>query len=164
MLEALSYDTSLWHAISFAFFVLILIKGGKIALSSVVDAKIEHIKNSLIEAEALHVEAQELLAQYQRKHTNAVKEANEIIANAEMYVAKIRKLAKKELRENLDRREAQLTERLERMKDSAIVEIQRYAADISIEATRTIVIQEFDTKADKALTDGEIKSLGSQLH
>ena len=133
-------------------------------MSSVVDAKIGSIKADLASAENLHVEAQELLAQYQRKHTNAVKEADEIIANAEVYAAKIRKQAKKELRENLDRREAQLSDRLDRMKDAAIVEIQRYAADISIEATREIIVKEFDKKADKALTDGSIKSISDQVH
>jgi len=164
MIELLSHDTNIWMVFSFIIFFLILVKAGKSAMVNVVDKRIETIKNDLQSAENLHVEAQELLAQYQRKHTNAVKEADEIIANAETYAAKIRKQAKKELRENLDRREAQLADRVERMKMAAISDIQKYAADIAIEATREIIIKEFDKKADKALTDDAIKSVSGQVH
>lgn len=159
MIDILSHDTNVWMVFSFAIFFLILVKAGKAAMINVVDKRIEDIKSELQSAENLHVEAQELLAQYQRKHTNAVKEADEIIANAETYAAKIRKQAKKELRENLDRREITLANRLERMKSAAINDIQRYAADLSIEATREIIIREFDQKADKALVDTSIKAV-----
>jgi len=64
----------------------------------------------------------------------------------------------------LDRREAQLADRVERMKMAAISDIQKYAADIAIEATREIIIKEFDKKADKALTDDAIKSVSGQVH
>ncbi len=126
MIELLSYDTDVWMIFSFAIFLFILIKAGRSAMVNVVDKRINDIKSELQSAENLHVEAQELLAQYQRKHTNAVKEADEIIANAEVYAAKIRKQAKKELRENLDRRESHLADRLERMKMAAIADIQKY--------------------------------------
>ena len=47
---------------------------------------------------------------------------------------------------------------------AAISDIQKYAADIAIEATREIIIKEFDKKADKALTDDAIKSVSGQVH
>ena len=76
MIELLSHDTNIWMVFSFIIFFLILVKAGKSAMVNVVDKRIETIKNDLQSAENLHVEAQELLAQYQRKHTNAVKEAD----------------------------------------------------------------------------------------
>lgn len=164
IIAILAYDTNVWVLFSFIIFAYIVVKAARSYFSNVLDARIEQIRNELQTAENLHVEAQELLAQYQRKHTNAVKEAEEIIANAELYAAKIRKQAKEEQREAMDRREAQLAERLERMKENAIVEIQRYAAEIAVEATREIIVREFDKKADKAFTDQALKEIKSQVH
>jgi F-type H+-transporting ATPase subunit b len=164
ILNILSHDTNVWVLFSFVIFAYILFKGLKGFFADVLDVRIEQIKNELKTAENLHVEAQELLAQYQRKHTNAVKEAEEIIANAELYAAKIRKQAKEEQREAMDRREAQLADRLERMKENAIVEIQRHAAEIAVEATREIISREFDKKADKNFTDQALKEIKSQVH
>jgi len=162
MIETLAHDTNLWVVFSFVIFMFILLKAGKAALVQAIDAKIEKIKRDLEEAENLHTEAQELLAQYQRKHANAVKESEEIIANAETYATKIRKQAKKELKENITRREDQLAERIERMKQNAIADVQRHAAEIAIEATREIIIKEFDKKLDKALIDETIKNVSAK--
>ncbi len=102
MLEALSHDTNLWLVFSFAIFLFILVKAGKGALVTAVDGRIDKIKRELEEAENLHTEAQELLAQYQRKHANAVAEADEILKNAEVYATKIRKQAKKKSKKQLN--------------------------------------------------------------
>ncbi len=164
MLEALANDANLWMLFSFVIFLFILVQAGKAAMGSVVDERIAAIKKELENAENLHTESQELLAQYQRKHANAVKEAEEIIENVGQYANKIRKQAKEELKNNLQRREEQLQERIERMKENAIVEIQRYAADIAIDATRDIILKEFDKKADKALIDESVKVVSTKIH
>jgi F-type H+-transporting ATPase subunit b len=164
MLDVLAHDTNVWVLISFVIFLFIVMKAGKGAVAGMLDARIEKIKADLENAENLHVEAQELLAQYQRKHKNAVKEAEKIIANAEEYAAQIRKQANAELKETMGRKEKQLAERLERMKDAAIADIQSYAAEISIDATREIILKEFSKKDDQALLDEEIKKVSSSLH
>lgn len=164
MLDYLAHSTDAWVAISFLIFLGILIKAGNGALKSVVDVKIAKIREELETADRLHTEAQELLAQYQRKHANAVQEADEIVSNAEQYANKIRKEAKKHLKESYERREKQLAERLDRMKENAIVEIQRYAAEVAVDATREIIVNKFDKKADKALVDDSVQSVSKLIH
>ena len=159
MIETLAHDTNVWVLFSFIIFAIILIKAANGAISNIVDSRILKIKKELEEAENLHTEAQELLAQYQRKHANAVKEAEEILANAEVYATKIRKQAKKEIKENLERREDQLIDRIDRMKQNAITEVQEHAAHIAIEATREIIVNDFDKKLDKAIVDETIKTI-----
>lgn len=159
MIDALAHDTNIWMIFSFIIFAFILLKAGKSAVLSMVDERIAKIKAELEEAENLHTEAQELLAQYQRKHANAVKESEEIIENAEIYATKIRKQAKKELKENITRREEQLTDRIERMKENAILEIQQHAANIAIDAAREVIIANFDKKVDKLLIDETIQDV-----
>lgn len=162
MLDALAHDTNLWMVASFVIFLYILVKAAKSALSSVVDTRIEKIKRELQESENLHTEAQELLAQYKRKHANALKEAKEIINNAELYATKIRKQAKKDLKENMTRREEQLQERIDLLKDNALLDIQRHAADIAIDVTREILLKNLDKKTDKTLIEETLVDIKKQ--
>lgn len=157
-------DTSFWLLISFSIFVFILWKKGKDAFVGLLDKRIEGIKDEIQTAENLHIEAQELLAQYQRKHRDAVKEADEIIKNAEKHAKQIQKQAEKDLAETMARREKQLADRLDRMKQNAIDEIQSYAANLAIDATREIIVEKLDKKVSDKLVDSAIKDLGKNLH
>ena len=162
MMDMLAHNTDIWVFVSFVIFLTIAVKAGKGAITEMIDARIAGIEKELIDAENLHTEAQQLLAQYQRKHKNALAESEEIIANAEKYAAEIRKAAKQELTDTTKRREAQLEDRIARMKDAAIADIQAYAAEIAIDATREIIAKEFDTKAEQAFTNDAITSIGSK--
>ncbi len=157
-------DTGFWLLISFVIFAFILWRKGKTSFTSMLDKRIEAIKNDIQTAENLHVEAQQLLAQYQRKHRDAVKEAETIIANAEKHAHQIQVTAEKELSETMARREKQLSERLERMKQSAIEDIQSYAANLAIDATRAIILEKLDQKSSDKLVNESIKDLGSNFH
>ena len=55
----------------------------------IIDAKIDSIKNEIENAESIRVEAQELLAQYERKQRDADKEAEEIVKNGHQFVQQI---------------------------------------------------------------------------
>lgn len=162
--SGLLYDSSAWLAISFLIFCYILWKFGKNAVIKMLDGRIEKIKADIVSAENLRVEAQELLAQYERKHRDAVKEAEAIVANAEKHAAQIKKDAEKDLSEAMDRREKQLKERLERMKQNAIGEIQQYAANLAIQATTEIITSQLDKKSNEKLVDQSIKDLSKNIH
>ncbi len=157
-------DTSAWLTLSFIIFAVILYKAGKDAILKALDKRIEKIRTDISSAENLRVESQELLAQYERKHRDAVKEAEDIIKNAEKHAAEIKKNADIELKETMARREKQLQERLERMKTSAIAEIQQYATDIAIKATTEIIATKLDKAANANLVDQSIKQLSKNIH
>ncbi len=164
MMEILSNDTNLWVGFSFLIFAYIVYSKGKEAFISLLDTRIDAIKQEIDTAENLHTEAQELLAQYQRKHRNAVSEAEEIVANAKKHADVIRKDAEAELKVQMKRREKQLEERLDRMKGSAIVQIQQHAANLAIEATREIIADKLDKKANENLVDQSIKKLKENIN
>ena len=82
MMEFLS-DTGSWVLISFLIFAFLAYTKGKAAFLNMLDSRIEAIKNEIETAESLRVEAQELLAQYQRKQRDAAKEAEEAAAAEE---------------------------------------------------------------------------------
>lgn len=161
---SLIQDPTAWLAVSFVLFMIVLYKKGKGALTSMLDARIEGIREEIETAENLRVEAQELLAQYQRKHRDAVKEAEQIIADAEKRAEEITKAADAELKEITKRREKQLKDRLDRLEQSAIGEIRSYAADLAIKATAEIIADNLDKKTNDKLVDEAIKELPGNIH
>ncbi|MCC6598249.1 MAG: hypothetical protein IT559_05630 [Alphaproteobacteria bacterium] len=160
----LLHDPSIWLVMSFLLFVGILWKFGRSALISMLDSRIRTIQENLSTAENLRVEAQEMLAQYQRKHRDAVKDAESIIATAEKQAEDIRKKAEADLDEAIARKEKQLKERLERLEQNAKEEIRRYAANLAIEATTQIILENIDKDSDKRLVDQSLKDLSANLH
>lgn len=157
-------STHVWYAISFAIFAVVIYKFGKPALLGYLDAQIAKVREELKTAEMLRVEAQELLAQYQRKHRDAVEEAQGIIKNAEVHAAEIRKQAEQELDETLARREKQLKERLKRMEEAAVQEIQSYAANLAIQATAEIIAEKLDKKTNETLVEQSIQDIAAKIH
>lgn len=164
MLEHLAHDTSLWVALSFLLFAVCAYKLGGKKVTKSLDERIAEIKREIETAESLRIEAQELLAQYQRKQRDAESEANEIVNAAQKQVAKIRETAEAEITEMAERREAQLAERLKRIEDKALADIQNHAAAMAVEAARQIIEQTMDEKTAANLTQTAISDLTKALN
>lgn len=164
MLESLLHDTNFWVLISFTLFVALVFKAAKAAILSKLDGRIETIRSEITTAESLRVEAQELLAQYQRKQRDAQAEAENIIANARSHAAEIRKSAETDLNEMIDRKERQLADRLKRMEENAMTEIRAYASDLAVKATAEIIAERMSENDNARLIDQAIKSLPSNMN
>lgn len=158
----LFHDTGIWLTLSFSIFLLILWKTGKSAILSGLDKRIEDIRQELETSENLRIEAQELLAQYQRKHRDAMKESQDIIATAEQRAAEIRKKAEADLDDLVKRREQQLQERLSRMKETVEQDVRQYASEVVIKATEELIAQNIKKKDHTALIDQAIKSVANK--
>ena len=80
----MTIDATFWVAVSFIIFVcaLIYLKVPQ-KVNSVLENKIEDIKNELSESEKLKEEAKNLLDKNQEKLENAKKESEQIIKNAQ---------------------------------------------------------------------------------
>lgn len=164
MFEWLAHDTNAWVLFSFLIFAFFAYKLGGKTVTAALDARIEDIKREIDTAESLRVEAQELLAQYQRKQRDAEKEAADIIAIAQKQVAKIKEAAEAEMIEVAARREAQLTERLKRIEGKAVADIQNHAATMAVAAARQIIEQTVDEKAENRLAQIAIDDVSKALN
>lgn len=156
-------DTHIWYLFSFLVFLVIAWKAGKNKVLDMLDGRIEDIKKEINTAESLRVEAQEMLAQYQRKHRDAMQDAEKIKQDAENQAKEIQALAQKNLQETLDRRQKQLEDRLQRMEQNALQEIQTYAAELSIKAATEIITEKLDKKTNDKLVDSSIKNIASSM-
>jgi len=163
-METLLLDSNIWFTFSFIIFVTILYKAGAPALNKMLDARISQIKKDLETSESLRIEAQEMLAQYQRKHRDAVQESEKIIEQAKENAAAYKKIAEADLNEIMNRREQQLEERLKRMEINAINQIQIHAAKLAMSAAKQIIIEKLDKKEDSRLIDKSIIEIKNNIH
>lgn len=164
MMDLLSHDTNIWVGISFVVFVAAVIKFAGKGIIGALDKKIEQIKVEIETAERLKKEAQDLLAEFQTKQRDAEKAAAEIIEQAKASALAVQKAAEADLAETMERREAQLTDRLKRIEEKAIADIQNHAAELAIKATREIVEKTLDDKSNTKLVDQAIASVAKYLN
>lgn len=163
-MDFLSHDTGFWVLISFVVFAAFAYFAGKKSVLKGLDDRIEGIRQEIAQAENLRVEAQELLAQYQRKARDAEKEARDIMARAQASAEKIRAEAERELSETMARKEAQLEERIKRIEQNAAAEIRSHAADLAVSATTEIIMCTLDQKIDDTLKSQTVSSLRDKLN
>ena len=98
-MKELFSNAEFWVAVAFFIFIGIILKFGYRRVVDGLDARAERIKNELDEARSLHEEAQALLASYQRKQRDALKEAEEIVEHAKGEAARAPAEAELELQE-----------------------------------------------------------------
>ena len=163
-MELLSHSTTAWVAISFIVFVVLIVKVAGKKITGALDAKIVQIRMEIETAERLKAEAQALLSEFQQKQYDAEKAAAEIIEQAKQSARAVQQAAEADLTETMARREAQLTERLKRIEEKAIADIQNHAADLAIKATHEIVAKTLDQKTGDKLVDQAIASVSKYLN
>lgn len=162
-MSELLHDTHVWYAFSFLIFVLGAWKFGRKPVLDALDRRIGEIRAEIKEAESLRIEAQELLAQYQRKQREAAKEAGIIVENARKSAEQIRAKAEAEMTDMLKRREQQTADRLRRMEETAVQEIRAYAAELAVKATAEIIVNKANDATHARLIDESVKKIAGQL-
>jgi F-type H+-transporting ATPase subunit b len=152
-------DTSFWVLIAFVVFVYIGYRYGRNAVLSALDDRTERIKDELDQAERFRVEAQDLLAEYQHKQRDAMKEAETIVSSAKKQADLILEQADASLTASLERREKQAKEKIRQAEEKAVFDIQNKIIDLSTAAASDILKKNNDGKVGDRLIDESISSL-----
>jgi F-type H+-transporting ATPase subunit b len=163
MTEFLHEPTN-WVLISFLIFCGVFAKFGWAKVVGGLDARIAEIRTELDTAEKLRVEAQDMLVAYQRRHRDAMIEANDIKFRAMAQADTIRAKAEADLKEVLERREKQLQDRLTRIEASAEAELRKITAALALQASENLIRQSMDAKTQDQLADQSIKALAGNLN
>lgn len=154
-------DPHTWVLIATIGFVMVIWKKGRAPLLAFLDARTAKIKASLDEAERLKNEAQDLLADVQRKHRDAIQTSQKIIDAARENATRIQHEAEQKLADSMKRREAQLIERIKRAESAAMQELRDQAADIAAKSAE-ILLHEALPKRSSKLVDEAISEIPSQ--
>lgn len=141
-------DATFWATIAFFIFLGIVfymkVPG---AISKSLDARADRIRTELEDARKLREEAQQLLAEYQRKRKEAEKDAADIVDAAKREADLLVGEARKKTEDYVARRTALAEQKIGQAERDAVNEVRSAAVDIAVEAARKLL-------ADKAGTSG----------
>lgn len=158
-------DATFWAFVSLLIFLAIVIYLKVPAmLGKSLDERAERIRNELDEARRLREEAQQLLAEYQRKRKEAEQEASDIVAAAKREAGHLVDEAQKKTSEYVARRTALAEQKIAQAERDAIIEVRANAVDVAVEAARTVLAGKIDAKTDADLFKASVQEIKSKLN
>lgn len=153
-----------WVAVAFFIFVGALAKPVFVKVNSFLQNYIDNIKTELDKIRQLRIEAKDQVTEYQKKHHQAIREAEQIVEQSKLEVERLQKISLEELSQDLKRQEQKAIERIEVAKDRAMAEVKEMAVDIAI-ATSTKLLQEVLVGDDsEKLVEEQMKALPLKLN
>lgn len=158
-------DATFWALIALIIFLGIVAYmkvPGMMAKS--LDERAGRIRNELDEARRLREEAQQLLAEYQRKRKDAEKEAGELIAAAEHEAEGLVADARQKTEDYVVRRTAMAEQKIALAEAEAINEVRQSAVDIAVTAAQTLIAEKADAKAVGAMFKASVKEMKEKLN
>lgn len=152
-----------WAAVAFFIALGSVFRRVVNSIKVTLDDRAKKIKASLDEARCLREEAQQLLAECQRKQRDAVNEAENIISCAKTEVERQKQQTLVELEEMTMRREAQAMSRIVQAETKAIVEVRNLAIYIAMVATKQLIVENLDKDQMHTLANQAILELPSRF-
>jgi F-type H+-transporting ATPase subunit b len=153
-----------WVAIGFIILMGGLFKPAGKAIGAALDGRAAKIKATLDEAAQLREEAQHLLAEYQRKQRDAVKELEEILARAREEAEHQAREATENLERTLARREEMAREKIAMAEAEALQEVREIAIDVALAAAQKLITDHLDETRANQLIDTAIAELPNKVH
>ena len=158
-------DASFWALVSLIIFIGLIVYlkvPGMLAKS--LDDRADKIRSELDEARRLREEAQQLLAEYQRKRKDAEKEASELIAAAEHEASGLVAEARQKTEEYVKRRTAMAEQKIALAEAEAVNEVRQSAIDIAVSAAEKLITEKADEKTVGELFESSVKELKERLN
>jgi F-type H+-transporting ATPase subunit b len=154
-----------WVAVAFVAFVAILVYYKVPALiARALDDRAEAIRKELDEARRLREEAQNLLADYQKKHRNVGQEAEAIVDLARREAEALAQETRASLKTTLERRTKLAEDKIARAEAQAVDEVRATAIDVATAAAEKILREKMAGSGGAALIDQSIRDLKGRLN
>lgn len=158
-------DATFWAFVALVIFLAVVFYMKVPAtISKSLDERAVRIRNELDEARRLREEAQQLLAEYQRKRKEAEKEAGDIVAAAKREAGQLVEDARKKTDEYVVRRTALAEQKIGQAERDAVNEVRARAVDVAVEAARSVLAAKVDGKADADLFKASVGELKARMN
>ncbi|MAU62060.1 ATP F0F1 synthase subunit B [Parvibaculum sp.] len=128
------------------------------------DKRAADIAAELDEARRLREEAQQLLASYQRKQREAMKEAEDIISQAKAEAEQLAKETRANMEAQVERRTKLAEDKIAQAETQAVNDVRSAAAEVAIGAARRVIAEKVDAGQDAKLIEKSIAELAAKLH
>lgn len=154
-----------WVLVTFIIFMgIVFYMGVPGLIGKALDKRAEEIRGELDQARRLREEAQNLLADYQRKAREAEEEARGIVDQAKHEAEALAAETKKELAETLARRTKLAEEKIARAEAQALGEVRASAVEAAVSAAETILKQRVSGDTAQNLIADSIRDLRTKLN
>lgn len=158
-------DATFWATVAlFIFVAIVLYLKVPGMVSKSLDDRADRIRGELEDARKLREEAQQLLAEYQRKRKEAEKEAAEIVEIAKREAGLLAEEAQAKTEEYVARRTALAEQKIGQAEREAINEVRANAVDLAVEAARQILGSKVDAKTSADLFKSSVQEVKAKLN
>jgi F-type H+-transporting ATPase subunit b len=152
-------DPTIWFAVSFIIFVLVVLKFAAKPIGQSLDSYAEKIKAELDEAAKLNEEAHAFLEQAKTRYAQANAEADRIERQANEQVILMRNQAEAELTATIALREKQAAERIAMLEEQAATSLRHAGVDTILAATEHVLAEQLNTERNSVLISEQTKHL-----
>lgn len=145
-----------WLVVTFAIFVAIAWKFGKVSAMHQLDSYINTIKQRINEATELRGQAAKLAAEYETRQQNALQEAQSILDEAQKEAALILANGERDMQERLAARQKQFDAEMAHIESSALAELKDKMAALVEQYAREQLAARLNGDTQSALIDSSI--------
>ena len=156
-------DPQFWVFIAFIIFIGVMIKPVRKILLINLGNKIQEIKDSIDQAEKIKRDAQLTWSEIKKRQNEVKGEINLIEQEAKEKITIIEKNAHKKLIDQINKRNALASVKIDQMTRDANTEIQKHITQIAISATVNILEKKLNDKEKQKLINQSVNELGSIL-
>ena len=156
-------DPQFWVFIAFIIFIGVMIKPVRKILLINLGDKIQEIKDSIDQAEKIKNDAQLALSEIKKRQNEVKGEIDLIEQEAKEKITMIEKNAHTKLIDQINKRNALASVKIDQMTRDANTEIQKHITQIAISATVNILEKKLNDKEKQNLINQSVNELGSAL-
>lgn len=152
-------DVEFWVGMAFVLSVCVLIKPLGKYIAQALQNRVNKVITDIDEATKLRDDAQNLLADYQRRFINAEKEAQQIVESSRKNMQKIKDNELSRLKADLSNKEKEANRRISAANTKAAEEINAFAGAASVELAKKAINDYLQTTDKSRLIDEAINDL-----
>ena len=152
-----------WVFIAFIIFIGVIIKPARKIFAINLGDKIQEIKDSIDQAEKIKNDAQLTLSEVKKRQNEVKEEISLMEKEAKERITMIEQSTKSKLIDQINKRNALASVKIDQMTRDANTEIQKHITQIAISATVNILEKKLNDKEKQNLINQSINELGSAL-
>jgi F-type H+-transporting ATPase subunit b len=161
----MTINAEFWVAVAFLILVaLMFYLGLHKTILGALDQRAARIKAELDEARRLKEEAQKLLAEYQRRHQEADREAEAIIAGARAEAERVAAEGKAKMEDFIARRTKMADTKIAQAEAQALADVRAAAAEAAVAAAERILTESVKGKVAENLLSEGIRDVKAKLN
>lgn len=162
--QAFYIDPEFWAAVSFCVLIFAIFRPVGKMIAAALDKRTATIATELAEARRLREEAQTLLALYQQKQAESIREAEAMLAHTRENAERMAHQGQADLSASLEKRMRMATDKIAQAERQAVQEVRAHVVDIALASARALLKDHLSSSESQALIARTTEELKQKLH